>query len=40
VAGPTGNIMAQDSKRSLNVYLLENDQNGPHTTVSVAYVLR
>jgi hypothetical protein len=40
VAGGTGNIMAQDSKRSLNIYLLENDQNGRHTTVSVAYAPR
>ena len=40
VADGTGNIMAQDSKRSLNIYLLENDQNGRHTTVSVTYVLR
>jgi hypothetical protein len=40
VAGGTGNIMAEDSKRSLNIYLLENDQNGRHTTVSVAYALR
>jgi hypothetical protein len=40
VSGEPVSIMAQDSKRNLNIYLLKNSQNGPHTTGSIAYVLK
>jgi hypothetical protein len=40
VSGEPVSIMAQDSKRNLNIYLLKNSQNGPHTTGSITYVLK
>ena len=40
VSGEPVSIMAQDSKRNLNIYLLENSQNGPHTTGSITYVMK